>query len=172
MLQAGTSNEEKAASKKSENDRIKGIGLGFDDSSAKQNDSTLMAEISKMKKKSFQKAPDTDDKPKAKKSASNDLVKGSSAKKNSMSVGDQMIADRREKKQQRKEKQIIDAAKAKTKDEETTASKEEDKKPERVHFKKNTLKKTRSKQKNKKKDNRTEDDKRQKLAAKGITMTV
>ena len=39
---------------------------------------------------------------------------------------------------------------------------------EKVHFRKNQLKKTRSKQKNKKKDNRSLEEKRNKLLQKGI----
>ena len=112
------------------------------------------------------------------------MLKGTIDKKaSSQGFKDKLINERLERKKQRVEKkklQLHENKLAKEKKDEkpptdgASASEQAPAAPmqeqQKIHFKKNMLKKTRSKQKGKKKDNRPIDVKREKLALKGITI--
>ena len=107
MLTSGT---DQAASAQIEvSDRIKGVGLGFDDKRGRsEGQNALMNEVSKMKKKARIDGGKEGNKDAQKTASVSNPVKGGiDKKKGPVGLGEQIISERREKKLKQKEKKQI-----------------------------------------------------------------
>ena len=173
-------------------DRAKGVGLGFEQG-ASQADMQAISQIARLKKHYAASKPtapagssgDNLDAPSHRAGGKADLH----SKKRSIEAKELLLLEKKEKRRDKKQRQKLQEQKA-THEEGPQDQQQDPAQPitqgpqqlqkvrqgkelqallaTGLHFKKSMLKKTRSKQKNRRKDNRPLEEKRQKLAEKGV----